>query len=293
MPSNSPLLVVGASGYLGSITVREAVADGAEVAEWRSSSEDQQAWLRRIRLGEFRAVINTAATTYREPEHTFLGRYWESNVDLPARIAQAAQVSGTTLIQVGTRWSLGASGEGPNSLYGATKQLGELLATSFKPAKMDGDTECGRVFIVRVRDIMGPGDRRATVAHALREASQTRTPLDMTPGDQLIDPIDARDVACALLSLASNAGIAQATAPYTEIGLHPISVRQFVDEWQEATGLQTQVRWGAKPYRGTECFTMDRVHPMLSTFTPRARHETLRATLDSIIQGPALQRVQT
>ncbi len=268
------LLVVGAGGYLGSTTAAIAAADGWEVSGWQSSRDDAEIWLARVAAGEFTAVINTAAAKFRAPESVELPRYWASNVELPYRISEAARVGDAALIHVGTRWTLGERGEGPNCLYAATKGFGDQLVTSSWAEQLET-----RVAVVRVRDLVGPHDPRSNIPRLLNIASSTGAELRMTKGDQMMDPIDVRDVATGLLRTIADFGASSAPPVFSEVGVQPITVREFVAQWQEATDRHVDVAWSALPYRGTELFAIEQVHPALPRFEARARHLTLRDTL--------------
>lgn len=272
------VLVVGAGGYLGGTIERMAHGDGRSVSCWRSSREDATAWLARIAAGDFSAVINTAAAKYRAPEIGELPRYLTSNVELPYRLGEAASAGGAVVIHVGTRWSLGERGEGPNSLYAATKAFGEGLLTA-KWNHHGSVPGSQPVAVVLVRDLIGPHDPRSSLPRLLATASQQGRALPMTGGDQLMDPLDVRDVECALLEASERYAGGSRPETYSEVAVKPITVRQFVSDWQDATRRRVNVLWGALPYRGLELFAIEQVHPGLPGFVARSRDETYRATL--------------
>ncbi len=271
------LLVVGAGGFLGTHCAAEAGRQGWRVSEWLSSSDDGSRWLEQLSQGIFSAVINAAAAPYRTPEVDYLDSYMQSNVLLPQRLADAAGASTTPLVQVGTRWSLGTNGAAPNSLYGATKAFGDYLATRGTTVRSPGPADHQRIS-VRVRDMIGPGDRRQKLPSLLAQAASTGVPLPMTAGDQLLDPQDVRDVAAALVKAAACLSRDESLPVFTEIAIQPLSIKQFVNDWELATGLHVPVHWGQLAYRGTELFAMPLVHPVLPTFSARAREETYRST---------------
>lgn len=270
IPAERRMLVIGAGGFLGSAMARAAAAHGWQIARWASRNENQIAWFSRIRSGEFDVIVNTATARYQLPEQLSAAAYFTSNVDLPRLVAEAANAGGTPLIHIGTRWSVGERGEGPNCLYAATKALGD--------AHVLRRGTYGRMAVVRIRDLMGPSDSRSTIVSALRRAALRKAPLDMTAGAQLIDPIDVRDVAEALTSMAEGYAEGHLYEPMTEIGYAPITIRQFVKQWMGATGLEVEPVWGALPDRGTELMEIQPVHPPHPHFRPRPRHETLSAT---------------
>jgi nucleoside-diphosphate-sugar epimerase len=275
------LLVVGAGGFLGAHCAAEARHRGWRVSEWLSSSDDGSRWLEQLRQGAFGAVINAAAAPYRMPEVDCLDSYVQSNILLPQRLADAAGASRTPLVHVGTRWSLGANGAAPNSLYGATKAVGDYLATRSTTVGFAGAADEQRI-VVRVRDMIGPGDRRRKLPSLLAQAASTGVPLPMTAGDQLLDPQDVRDVAAALVKAAACLTRDESLPVFTEIAVRPMSIRQFVHDWERATGLHVPVHWGQLAYRGTELFAMPLIHPVLPTFSARAREETYRSTVSGV-----------
>lgn len=273
-----PLLIVGSRGYLGSHCVVAAHQRGWAVQEWKSSSSDPKPLLARVASGAFVAVINAAAAPFGVPEPDHVNAYIASNVSLPQALGAAAFASLTPLVHVGTRWSLGSHGDAPNSLYGATKALGDYLAAQAPTLRSPvGDTWPRAV--VRVRDLIGPKDHRGKLPALLLDAAQSGAPLAMTDGTQLVDPMDVRDVAEALLDAVALLLAGSSLPVFNEIQHQPITVREFVREWEIATGLRAPILWGQLPPRGTELFSMEPVHPLLETFHPRPRRDTYRSTI--------------
>jgi nucleoside-diphosphate-sugar epimerase len=286
------LLVVGAGGFLGAHCAAEARHQGWRVSEWLSSSDDGARWLEQLAQGVFAAVINAAAAPYRTPEIDYLDSYVQSNILLPQRLGDAAGASATPLVQVGTRWSLGESGAVPNSLYGATKAFGDYLATHSTTVRSPRVAD-GRRISVRVRDMMGSGDRRQKLPSLLAQAASTGIPLPMTAGDQLLDPQDVRDVAAALVKAAACLSRAESLPLFTEVAIQPLSVKQFVNDWERATALHVPIDWGQLAYRGTELFAMPLIHPVLPTFSARAREETYRSTVSGAMSARATSTIRS
>ena len=267
--SKPKVLVVGGRGFLG----RHIMSDITRM-KWESVSIDSRSiapepYLQDVADGRFSSVIVVAAQKFHEPEFQVVAKYLHTNSLLPAKIASACATSNTELALIGTRWSLGEFGEGPNSLYAATKLLGEvssmrILANSKVP-----------MTVIRVRDLVGPGDPRNNLFRLLHDAVRSGKTLPLTPGYQLIDPIDVRDTSASIVSFLAlrdrKAGIQQ-----YEIGLRPETVRRIVMQWLDIHGVCADLDWAALPNRGTELFKMKQVHPNLPTFMPRARVETLR-----------------
>ncbi|MEV4706969.1 sugar nucleotide-binding protein [Actinoplanes sp. NPDC049316] len=191
-------LVVGASGHLGGEVVRLASAAGDEVVGTATTTAtgwsalditDRAAVLALIGAVRPQVIVNTA---YRADS-------WAICADGAANVALAASTVGARLVHVSSdalhagRPDPYADDDPPTPIYpyGAAKAAAETAVTAIDPAAV----------IVRTSLIVGD-DRSKQVRLALDLATGCRSGALFT--DEIRCPIDATDLAAAVLELAAS-----------------------------------------------------------------------------------------
>jgi dTDP-4-dehydrorhamnose reductase len=205
------LLVIGASGHLGSVLGRRAGVDGWEVhgtqhradpppGRHRLDVRDRRAVAAVVRAVAPNTVVNTAS------------RYddWATTADGAAHVALAAAAVGARLVHLSTDVVHGGRPEpydddeppAPVHAYGAAKAAAETAIRAVDPAAA----------LVRCSVIIGDADSR-----------QVRLCLDLIEGrrsgtlfaDEIRCPVDVHDLAAAVLELAAgdHAGPLNVTGP--------------------------------------------------------------------------------
>jgi nucleoside-diphosphate-sugar epimerase len=173
-----------------------------------------------------------------------IGPMIDANVRFGAVLAEAAaRVPGLRFVNTATVWQhFDGAPYDPVSLYAATKQaFADIL-------RFYAEVQGLAVHTLELTDTYGPGDSRAKLIPLLLRAGADGTPVDMTDGMQLIDPVHVDDAVGALLATAD----APAGATYGARGDGAITLRELVDRFQRATDLKVDVRWGARPARPRE-----------------------------------------
>jgi nucleoside-diphosphate-sugar epimerase len=107
---------------------------------------------------------------------------------------------------------------------------------------------------LRLFDVYGPGDTRPKLFNLLRRASQSSTPLAMSPGAQLLDLVYVDDVVDAYVMAAQliEAATPGVHAIYGVSSGSPISLREVVDIYGEVIHTKIPIQWGLRPYRDRE-----------------------------------------
>ena len=198
------LLVIGGSGLLGRRVTRLAQLGGHKVtatfcasvpaatdADWRELDirrrEDVMALVRRVRPD---AVINAA---YRQHD-------WETTADGGMHVALAAAAAGARLVHVSSDAVFSGAAPSydetaqpdPITPYGAAKAAAEIAIKGITPGGV----------IARTSLIIGDGDSpHERLVHALASGTTDGTLFT----DEVRCPVDATDLASALLELAATA----------------------------------------------------------------------------------------
>jgi nucleoside-diphosphate-sugar epimerase len=174
----------------------------------------------------------------------------ESNVLFGAQLLEAmATTSVTRIVNTGTAWQHYRSGSyRPVCLYAATKQAFEDLMGYY----IDG---CGlKAITLKLFDTYGPNDRRPKLFSALRRAATQGIPMEMSPGEQLLDLVYIDDVIRAFLKAGERlrANLVQSSERYAVTSGKPIRLRDLVEVYEKVTGCKIDARWGARKYRARE-----------------------------------------
>jgi nucleoside-diphosphate-sugar epimerase len=185
-------------------------------------------------------------------EHTsdYILNLVQSNITFGAQILEAmTQCQVRYLVNTGTSWQNFENQEyNPVNLYAATKQAFEDILIYYIQAAAIG------AITLRLFDTYGPDDPRPKLFSALQKSARTKTPLEMSPGDQLIDLVHVEDVAEAYLVAARRLldGKGKGHEVYAVSSAKPVRLRDLVAIYQRLTGCSFEVNWGRRPYRERE-----------------------------------------
>jgi nucleoside-diphosphate-sugar epimerase len=172
-----------------------------------------------------------------------------SNVLLGTQLLEAMRIAGITcLVNAGTSWQNYANNTyNPVNLYAATKQAFEDIIVYYAQAA------AMRVMTLRLYDSYGRGDQRRKVLRLLLESLQTGKPLEMSPGDQLMDLVHVDDICRAFLRAAELAlEMPAGTNVYAVSSGERRSLKQVVATLEEAAGRKLSIEFGVRPYRDRE-----------------------------------------
>ncbi len=260
-------LVTGATGFLGSHLARRLAQEGWTVHLLARPSSDQSmlAWVDAVphlhhgTIADMQAIMAAARpSVVFHLASLFLSRHSPaeveplvaSNILLPAQLAEAMAGAGVRhLVNTGTSWQHFQDEDySPTCLYAATKQaFADLLAYWTGSGSLDAVT-------LELFDTYGPGDRRPKLFSLLRQAAATGTPLEMSPGEQLVDMVFVDDVVEGYLAAAERllAGKVPGQETYALSSGAPLPLRELVGLYGRVTGREVPVEWGRRAYRPRE-----------------------------------------
>lgn len=161
----------------------------------------------------------------------------------------------------------------PRSLYARCKRaahmvLGELF-----------DQKGATLVWARLFHMHGPGEHPARLVPALAQALREGRPFALSPGEQLRDHLDVRDVASALLHLAERG----ASGAVNVCSGNPISLRSLMEQVGRELGRPDLLLFGERPYRPGEVMNLTGRPERLLRTGWRAAHTDLALSLRETI----------
>jgi nucleoside-diphosphate-sugar epimerase len=173
-----------------------------------------------------------------------------SNVLFGTQLAEALVECGVqNLVNTGTSWQHYHSVDyHPVCLYAATKQAFDSILQYYVEAHNL------HVITLKLFDTFGPDDSRPKLLSLLARAAVTGSPIELSPGEQLVDLVHVNDVANAF-SMAAEKLLFGGSPPHEEFAVSsgcPLPLRDLVNTFMRVTGSELKIRWGARPYRKRE-----------------------------------------
>ena len=256
-----PVLVTGASGFIGRHLCRHLAAAGEDVhAVIRATSAGGLSHRPEVTIhtlhdssAEYAAVADAVhpavvfhLATFFAPHHdpSQIARMVEANVTFGTAVADAAARGGSRLVHVTSAWQHYQGAEySPVSLYAGTKQaLCDVVQYFTECEGLTADEVC-------LFDTYGPRDDRQKLVRLLLEHAASGAPLPMSSGHQLIDLTHVDDVVAALVHAGTKPPLG--TRLVARSG-HPLSIRSLSVLVEQVTGRAIDTRWHARPPRPRE-----------------------------------------
>jgi nucleoside-diphosphate-sugar epimerase len=269
--SSRRALITGSTGFVGSHLSLKLVSAGWEVHRllrvgleepvpapaagvwdhlWDGSTDAAMAILAQTRPD---AVVHLASLFLAEHSAKDLDALVSANILVGSQVVEAATAAGCRgFVNAGTSWQHFQGAEyDPVCLYAATKQAFEDLLAYYVGARGL------RVVTLKLFDTYGPGDRRAKLFAALRNAARGGGPLAMSPGGQLLDLAYIDDVTRAFETAAESvrSGGAGGHRVYAVSSGERHTLKDVVALYESVTRRHVAVRWGGRSYRDREVMT--------------------------------------
>lgn len=265
-------LVTGASGFIGSRLVARLLADDWDVhvvlrpqsslallsdvetrisVQWYSGATQQM--LDILAASRPDVVFHLAAQASADHQALDIEQMIASNVLLSTQLAEAMVRSGVTrLVTTETFWQhrSGTEQYQPVCLYAATKQAARDMLRYYV------DVGSINVISLVLFDTYGPDDPRKKLINLLKEVARDGRPIEMTPGEQIVDLVHVDDVTSAYLRAADLLleSVGAGLQTYAVSSGERMSLRDLVGLIERVCDLSFSIKWGGKPYRLNEVF---------------------------------------
>lgn len=253
--ASGPVVLTGATGYLGSCLARALIGAGHALLVVKRRSSDT----RRLnglgyravdvedgldgdvlgQLGQPTAVIHAATCYGRGGEDE--ARIFAANLEFPKQVLVAARAAGARLF-INSDTSLAAD----LNAYAASK-------AEFRRC-LERQAEAGGVPAVNLRleHFFGPGDDDSKfVSYLIRSCLNNVPSLDLTAGTQRRDFIHVDDTVSAYLTVLGRAP-SQGCVNLDVGSGQAVTVRALVEQIHALSESETQLNFGARPMRANE-----------------------------------------
>jgi len=266
------ICITGATGFIGSHVVKQALAAGHTVLALRRSPrsflriplERQPQWLERSitqltaeDIKGFDVLLHLAATGVSPRVATWL-ELNEVNVNGTIHMCSLAKQLQSPLVIAGSSAEYGLSGLRyerippfaplePTFPYAASKAAACVMSTSF--ARSEGIS----LSYLRVFNAFGEGQHESNLWPSMRKAAIEGRDYSITAGEQIRDFIPVEDVASAFVREAEKEHHTLGDVIIRNIGSgNPQSIREFCEHWWEKWQAKGRLQVGALPYRDGE-----------------------------------------
>jgi nucleoside-diphosphate-sugar epimerase len=262
-------LVTGGTGFTGSNLVKNLILSGWTVnviVRPNSNLELLEKYINHVVLhvhdastmgmiGIVKCVkpdvtFHLAALAMGEHKPKDLESILQSNIIFSTQLVEAMSVNEIkNFVNVGTYWQhYHNHAYAPTCLYAATKQAFEAILQYYIEVKML------KVITLVLFDSYGPNDPRGKIINLLRGASNSKQPLQISPGDQLMDLVYIDDIIAAFeiaaQRLLDNSYIEHERYSVSSSCL--ISLKELVQIYEGIANVKLPIQWGARPYRDRE-----------------------------------------
>lgn len=266
------LFVTGGTGFVGSHFINAAHRAGHDIvalrrpgAQTRVTLEREPTWVEGQLDGDYRAVlqgcevfVHLASHTPNPPYDTLVNcLYW--NVQASIQLAEQAREQGVTQFLVaGSCFEYGRSAERyafvpvtaplePTLSYPTSKAAASVAFLGFAAQHKL------HLKVLRIFQVFGEGEQANRLWPALRTAAQSGADFPMTPGAQLRDFIDVKDVSAAFVDGLDFSATQPGKPEISHVASgQPQTLLEFATHWWQVWGGTGTLQPGAVAYRFNE-----------------------------------------
>ncbi len=261
-------LVTGATGYVGYHLAQRLARDGWKVNIVTRPGSDvkkseklplvslyahdggTESLIDIVRQARPEIIFHAASLVQASHEAEDLEPLIASNILFGTQLLEAAVRSEVHFfVNTGSYWQHYKTRDyNPVNLYAATKQAFQDILRFY------AESFPLRAVTLKLFDVYGPEDQRNKIFSQLEDAYSTGKPLQMSPGEQLLDLIfidDAVEAYChaALLLESRGEGLEES---YAVSSGRQIPLKEVVEIYQKLARRKIPIEWGGRPYRQRE-----------------------------------------
>lgn len=264
-----PILLTGATGYIGSRLLRRLVQEGREIHIIVRSGSDlsliedlsgsvtshtndgtTSGMISILEEAQPGTVIHLAAFFLSQHEPGQIMDLLDSNLTFGTQLLEAiSQTAPVVFVNTGTFSQHYENHDySPVNLYAAIKQAFETILQYY------AETVPLKAVTLKIGDTYGPGDPRPKVLNLLLELLRSGGRLDMSPGEQVLDILHVDDIVEAFMYTAEQlGGMRRGTVQsYALSSGELVSLKDLVALFEKAAGKSLDINWGGRPYRERE-----------------------------------------
>ncbi|MBX4197920.1 NAD(P)-dependent oxidoreductase [Candidatus Parcubacteria bacterium] len=263
------LLVTGATGFIGSHLIKRLVTDNHSVHVLVRPSTNTDTLkkenvtlhvfndsvtdlISHMQTEHFDGVIHLASLFLAQHKSEDIKNLIDSNVYFSTAVLEASVKSSIPwFINTGTFWQHYNDAEySPVNLYAATKQAFEDIAKYYT------ETSALNFVTIKLSDTFGPNDTRSKIFNLWLKISKSKEPLDMSPGEQILDMsfvdnvIEGYATMIELLNKDSEKKLKGKSFAITSN--ERMSLKKLAELFEQTTGFKLNINWSKKDYRPRE-----------------------------------------
>lgn len=264
-----PILITGATGYIGSqlatafvkkqwpvhvikretstLAMLDPVIEAVTIHTHDGSSEKMMEI-----MGSVKPVLVIHLAAYWIAEHKLqdIEPLVRSDILFPTQLVEAMVKNDVHyLINTGTAWQhYNSTDYNPVCLYAAMKQAFESILKYYV------ELNNLQVLTLKLFDTYGPNDNRKKFFTLFENSTREKTPIAMSPGDQLLDLVYIDDVVEAYTVAAERLLLGKVTR-HESYGISSGTrhrLRDIAELYAGITGKQLNIHWGGRAYRARE-----------------------------------------
>lgn len=214
-------------------------------------------------------VFHLASEVLSEHKPNQISSLIESNITFGTQLIEAMVYIGCSyIVNTGTSWQHYHSCEyRPVNLYAATKKAFDDVLEYYH------DAHDLSYITLKLFDTYGERDKRNKLINYLVNSARNGRQVNLSPGDQLIDISNIKDVVeCYFEAAIRLINIENKIKEYYFVSGDRMTVKELVSEVESSLGISIKKTFGARPYRKREVMSLElasRAHPVWPQKTPK------------------------
>jgi CDP-paratose synthetase len=257
------IFITGATGFIGKHLIHKLLEESVEITiNLRNKSInlfdkkvktyhlglDIEKDIDFLKKEQFNGVVHLAtyfATTHKPYE---IENLIDSNVKFASYILEcASQAKIKWFVNTGTFWQHYQNETfAPVNLYAATKQAFENIAQFYI------ETNQINFCTLKLSDTYGPEDTRPKIFNLWKNIAKTGKPIDMSPGNQLIDIVYIDDVINAFLLMINSKVERPNGAVYVVKSELRYTLKELAAIFENCINQKLNINWGGRRYNDRE-----------------------------------------